>query len=137
MERGRGWHTGNQVQRQKLTYAQMLTSIGTDLGGDGDLDWDATNEYLELENDAVTPMKMAHPTGADNVGKVMLIDTGGDPAWAFPFEFPTTVSGRGPVSRIVKYPAQYFNDQHNQFTNGSGYHYQVHRHAHERRRCGL
>ena len=55
-----------------------------------------------LANDAVTQPKMAdNAVGPDEMdpesataGQVMMIGSGGDPAWQFPFEFPTTVSGR-------------------------------------------
>ena len=43
-------------------------------------------------DNAVTPAKMDPESATE--GQVMMIGSGGDPAWQFPFESPTTASGR-------------------------------------------
>ena len=60
----------------------------------------------KMADNAIGPAEMNPPSGSGHEGKVMLIGSGGAPAWQFPFEFPRTRSTRAitiPVSEQPTY----------------------------------
>ena len=79
--------SGSVSENRDMTFGTVVDV----LSGSG---LESNGTAIDIADDAIGSPQMRPPVGTGHEGKVMLINSSGNPEWSHPFEFPSTVLRR-------------------------------------------